>query len=141
MQRPEMKMDRYLLLGMAAVLTIFTMIAISFDSQREWTFYQSEFEYVIADTFGPDMVDRIEDGIQQIWVQKLDRVDRCITCHQGIFWRGFESAEQPFTTHPNLEMFVDIIGRHFKQPKEGLGFDNTAVSHQWRTLIWPTNFL
>ncbi len=42
---------------------------------------------------------------------------------------------------PDLDMFVDIIGRHFKQPKEGLGFDNTPVSHQWRTMIWPTNFL
>ncbi|MDP6605194.1 MAG: HD domain-containing protein [Dehalococcoidia bacterium] len=43
--------------------------------------------------------------------------------------------------NPSLELFVDIIGRHFKQPEEGLGFDNTPVSHQWRTLIWPTNFL
>ena len=24
----------------------------------------------------------------------------------------------------NLDDFVDIIGRNFKQPKEGLGFDN-----------------
>ena len=25
----------------------------------------------------------------------------------------------------DLDEFVDIIGRNFKQPKEGLGFDNT----------------
>jgi hypothetical protein len=41
----------------------------------------------------------------------------------------------------NLDSFVDIIGRHFKQPKEGLGFDNTPSSHMWRTLMWPTRFL
>src|SRR5205809_6102889 len=41
----------------------------------------------------------------------------------------------------NLDGFVDIIGRNFKQPKEGLGFDNTPSSHIWRTLMWPTRFL
>jgi hypothetical protein len=41
----------------------------------------------------------------------------------------------------NLDDFVDIIGRNFKQPKEGLGFDNTPSSHMWRTLMWPTRFL
>lgn len=39
------------------------------------------------------------------------------------------------------EIFTDIIGRHFKQPKEGLGFDNSPVAHMWRTMIWPNNFL
>ena len=33
--------------------------------------------------------------------------------------------------------FTDIIGRHFKHPKEGLGYDNTAVAHMWRTIINP----
>jgi hypothetical protein len=41
----------------------------------------------------------------------------------------------------NLDDFVDLIGRNFKQPKEGLGFDNTPASHMWRTLMWPTRFL
>ena len=33
--------------------------------------------------------------------------------------------------------FTDIIGRHFKQPKEGLGFDNSPTAHMWRTIINP----
>ena len=37
--------------------------------------------------------------------------------------------------------FEDIIGRHFKQPEEGLGFDGSATAHMWRTMIWPHNFL
>ena len=41
----------------------------------------------------------------------------------------------------NLDDFVDIIGRHFQQPKEGLGFDNSPSAHMWRTLNWPTRFL
>jgi HD domain-containing protein len=40
-----------------------------------------------------------------------------------------------------LDAFTDIIGRHFKQPKEGLGFDGSPVAHMWRSMIWPNNFL
>lgn len=39
------------------------------------------------------------------------------------------------------EMFEDIIGRHFRQPEEGLGMDDSPASHMWRTMIWPNNFL
>jgi len=37
----------------------------------------------------------------------------------------------------SIEPFVDIIGRHFKQPKEGLGNDNSPVAHMWRTMGNP----
>ena len=33
--------------------------------------------------------------------------------------------------------FTDIIGRHFKQPKEGLGYDDSPVAHMWRTIAMP----
>jgi len=39
------------------------------------------------------------------------------------------------------EIFTDIIGRNFKEPEEGLGFDTSPVAHMWRTMIWPNNFL
>ena len=35
----------------------------------------------------------------------------------------------------------DIIGRNFRQPEEGLGFDGSPVAHMWRTIIWPTRTL
>ncbi len=38
-----------------------------------------------------------------------------------------------------LDEFEDIIGRHFRQPEEGLGNDNTPASHMWRTLRRPCN--
>jgi HD domain len=41
----------------------------------------------------------------------------------------------------NLDDFVDIIGRNFRQPKEGLGLDNSPSAHMWRTMMWPTRFL
>ena len=36
-----------------------------------------------------------------------------------------------------IDPFVDIIGRNFKQPPEGLGWDNTPSSWMWRTIINP----
>ena len=37
--------------------------------------------------------------------------------------------------------FEGVVGRHFRQPTEGLGFDSSPVAHMWRTMIWPNNFL
>lgn len=41
----------------------------------------------------------------------------------------------------DVDEFTGIIGRHFRQPKEGLGFDGSPVAHMWRSIIWPNNFL
>lgn len=37
--------------------------------------------------------------------------------------------------------FEDIIGRHFRNPEEGLGYDNSPSAHMWRTIIRPRKFL
>ena len=37
----------------------------------------------------------------------------------------------------SIEPFVDLIGRRFKQPKEGLGNDGSPVAHMWRTIANP----
>jgi len=39
--------------------------------------------------------------------------------------------------HVEIEEFTDIVGRNFRQPKEGLGNDNTPVSHMWRSMAMP----
>jgi len=38
----------------------------------------------------------------------------------------------------SLDPFLDIIGRNFRQPPEGLGRDDTPASWMWRTIINPT---
>ena len=45
---------------------------------------------------------------------------------------GFD-PQAPFS----LEPLADIIGRHFRQPAEGLGNDGSATAHMWRTIIDP----
>jgi hypothetical protein len=41
----------------------------------------------------------------------------------------------------DFEEFEDVVGRNFRQPAAGLGFDGSPVAHMWRTMIWPNNFL
>jgi hypothetical protein len=43
--------------------------------------------------------------------------------------------------HVELDEFTDIVGRHFRQPEEGLGFDDSPSAHMWRTINWPTRYL
>ena len=52
------------------------------------------------------------------------KVDRCTTCHLAIDKKGYEKAPQPYTTHPNLEVFLQ--GPH---PIDRIG---CTVCHQGR---------
>src|SRR5262245_11262799 len=52
------------------------------------------------------------------------KVDRCTTCHLAIDKKGYEKAPQPYTTHPNVEMFLQ--GPH---PIDRIG---CTVCHQGR---------
>lgn len=36
-----------------------------------------------------------------------------------------------------IDPFVDIIGRHFRQPAAGLGYDGSPVAHMWRSIAHP----
>ena len=73
----------------------------------EWQNYQSDFRNLVEQKFGKDRVASVPRGLQQVWVKDLDRVDRCSTCHQGIEWKGLDSARNPFKSHPK-----EILEKH-----------------------------
>ncbi len=43
---------------------------------------------------------------------KKKRIDMCHTCHLGIDRAGFESEQQPFATHPRLDLFLTSKSPH-----------------------------
>ncbi|NOY06780.1 MAG: cbb3-type cytochrome c oxidase subunit II [Chlorobi bacterium] len=96
--------ELYFLLAAGVLVFLASMAVIFADTSPEWKDYQAEFRDIIAENFGSVDLSTIPSGIQQIWVEDLDRVDRCITCHQGILWKGLERVEQPWTTHPDLKI-------------------------------------
>jgi cytochrome c2 len=44
--------------------------------------------------------------------KQIARVDRCTTCHLGIDNAKFEKAEQPFKTHPKMELYLGASSPH-----------------------------
>ena len=85
--------------------------------------------------FGPDYVppDYIREDAQYARDHRWYMTSRLITKYD-IYFFGDAPAPDP-------ERFTDIIGRHFREPEEGLGFDRSPTAHMWRTMIWPNNFL
>ena len=73
----------------------------------EWRGYQSDFHSLVAEKFGKERAAQIPAGLQQTWAKELGRVDRCITCHQAIEWKGLEGGKNPFRTHPK-----EILEKH-----------------------------
>jgi hypothetical protein len=82
-------------------------------------------------TFGEDYKPEpyLEDNYKRVRDHKWYEYPRLVT------------VNDLYSFDPNskvsIEPFIDIIGRHFKQPKEGLGYDNSPVAHMWRTIMFP----
>lgn len=60
----------------------------------------------------------LKDITEDLNFAKVPRVDRCTTCHLGISTPGYENAPQPYTTHPDLELYLSSGSPH---PKEAFG--------------------
>jgi cytochrome c2 len=94
------KKDSILLYSFGGVAFILTGLIFWNYFTPEWKDYQSEFKEMVEQKFGAQRAAQAPTGLQQIWIKDLDRVDRCVTCHQGMQWKGLDNAPQPFKSHP-----------------------------------------
>ena len=85
--------------------------------------------------FGPDYCPEpyIEAAYQEARAHRWYMTSRLITVNDLYAFDPSVTVE--------LEEFTDVIGRSFRQPKEGLGFDGSPSAHMWRTIMWPTRYL
>jgi cytochrome c551/c552 len=104
---PYPRLDRPVLAAIGLVLVVATVLFLRNDREHEWRWYQAEFKRLVADKYGAEKARTVPSGMQQLWVSSMGRADRCVTCHQATSWKGFESAEHPFKTHPQ-----DILRSH-----------------------------
>jgi HD domain len=85
--------------------------------------------------FGPDY--KPEPHIDRAYREALD--------HKWYMTSRLITVNDLYAFDPNvrveLDEFTDIVGRNFRQPKEGLGFDASRSAHMWRTINWPTRYL
>lgn len=80
-----------------AALTVYIFIDYNSD---EWRYYQAQFKLVVEDKLGPEKASAITGGLKQVYIQELKRSDRCVTCHLGIEWKGLETVDNPYRSHP-----------------------------------------
>ena len=85
--------------------------------------------------FGPDH--KVPDYLQRSYDEA--RAHRWYMTGRVITVNDIYTFEEGVVIDP--AEFEDVIGRHFRQPEEGLGFGNSPVAHMWRSMIWPNNFL
>jgi len=97
---PYPRVDRPVLAVVGLLLVVSTILFAYADRRHEWRWYQAQFREQVAEKYGADKVAELPSGMQQIWVPALGRADRCITCHQATYWKGFEGADNPWRTHP-----------------------------------------
>ena len=95
------------------------------------------YEYPEAYTkrFGADY--KVDDYIQRDY--DYARNHRWYMSARMICLNDLYSFDPNSVVH--IEDFEDVIGRHFKQPAEGLGNDSSPAAHMWRTLRRPANAL
>lgn len=60
----------------------------------------------------------LKDITDDVNFMDVPKVDRCITCHLGINNPDYSTADQPYRTHPNLELY---LGRESAHPMEEFG--------------------
>jgi hypothetical protein len=100
------------------------------DEDVGYEYPQSYNRFFGPDYAPPDYIQReAEEARQHRWYMS----GRLVTKYDIYFFDQDEVIDP--------EIFTDIIGRNFKQPAEGLGFDGSPSAHMWRTFIWPNNFL
>ena len=90
-----------------------------------------EYPDIYVSMFGPDYVP--PDYIQAAYREALEHpwymAARAVTM--------FDDYSFDRSAPLNLEPFIDIVGRHFRQPAQGLGRDNGPATHMWRTIVDP----
>jgi len=54
----------------------------------------------------------VRNVTEELNFAQVPRIDRCQTCHLGIDNPEYADAPQPFTTHPNLDIFISRESNH-----------------------------
>lgn len=131
---------------LSVVLFLFYVWQIWKDYNRPYLLYQKEFRELLIKAGGgePEVAD-FRFGVRQRWIEKLNQVDRCETCHLGVEDTRFEDAPQPFKTHPDADMHIfERFGCTVCHGGQGLATsveDAHGPTENWNRAIYHENFM
>ncbi len=88
---------------LSCIALILFVISTLREEDREWKKYQKAF-YAMEQERGIDRDYTLR--VKQIWNEKAERTDRCITCHVAMEDPDVQVpyTQNPFKSHPNVEM-------------------------------------
>jgi cbb3-type cytochrome oxidase cytochrome c subunit len=128
---PYPRLDRPVLAIVGLLLVTSAVLFTMSDRQHDWRYYQYEFRNMVAEKYGAEKAATVSARLEQIWLASVGRADRCIACHQGVRWPGFESAEEPYRTHP-----VEPLKNH---PIEKFGCTSCHGGQGWAVDVDPAH--
>jgi mono/diheme cytochrome c family protein len=135
------KIRKYFALASLAFLVVLAVSPFK-DFFREWKFDQYAYNRLVADL--PQKVKPAEIGIKQIWNQKLNRVDRCVTCHLGLKESALKDAKQPFRTHPRIYHDIEEFGCTICHEGQGVATEfkeSVGKVKFWDKPIFPAAYM
>ena len=97
--------DPFRMFGIVSVILLLLLtIAPAKDYFSEWHGYQRQYQRLIQNRGDAVTLRRhFQGGIQQIWIPRLEVVDRCQTCHVGLTEASLADVkQQPFRAHPPI---------------------------------------
>ena len=112
------------------------------DYFSEWRAVQRDYNRYIQKL--PQKVKPTPLVLKQIWVPKLNRIDRCITCHIGIDDGKLSNAPLPFRSHSQIPHDLATLGCTICHNGQGLATnfsDAHLPSAFWDKPVLPAQYL
>ncbi len=98
--------DYKLILVAGLLLFVVAVVAVVQDSTPAWQQHQEDVRDWVAANLGEERAAAVPMGMQQVYLEPLGRVDRCVTCHTTIEWgEELREAPHPARSHPPLPIF------------------------------------
>lgn len=107
MSDPHALADRRLLGASGVLLVIAAGVAMLREVDPPWAASQDVVRAEVEAHLGPEKLAEVPHGIQQVWIEQLDRVDRCVTCHATSEWgEKLRESPHPARSHPHPELLA-----------------------------------
>ena len=124
------------------------MVAPYVDEEVAWAIQKHEaLRYFADESVGYTYPDAYIDyfGLDYSPPEYIRREHEAARQHRWYMTSRLLTVNDIYSFDPDVvvgyDEFEDVVGRNFRQPADGLGFDGSPVAHMWRTMIWPNNFL
>ena len=110
----------------------------------DWRHYQKSYLKIAAQRQSGTLVRSFQHGIRQIWVPKLDVVDRCESCHVNMEGSLLGATSQPFRKHPPIPHHLDQFGCvicHRGQGRATSVEEAHYTTEAWEQPLLPARYL